>query len=220
MRFPHSREQPEEFGAKMINRFCKTALWECSKTLIAVAQGREPAETVIRNAKLVNVNTREIQEDADVAIACGRIAYVGDANHCIGASTRVIDASGMYLSPGFLDGHIHVESSMMGAAQYARAVVAHGTVGIYWDPHEVANVVGLQGVKKMVKDVRRTPLKAMVTTPSCVPAVPGFEDTGSRIDADDVAETMAWDCVVGLGEMMNFPGVLAGADHLRKLPPL
>ena len=134
MHFPHSRKQPEEFGAKMINRFCKTALWECSKTLIAVAQGREPAETVIRNAKLVNVNTREIQEDADVAIACGRIAYVGDANHCIGASTRVIDASGMYLSPGFLDGHIHVESSMMGAAQYARAVVAHGTVGIYWDP--------------------------------------------------------------------------------------
>ena len=102
---------------------------------------------------------------------------------------------------------------MMGAAQYARAVVAHGTVGIYWDPHEVANVVGLQGVKEMVKDVRRTPLKAMVTTPSCVPAVPGFEDTGSRIDADDVAETMAWDCVVGLGEMMNFPGVLAGADQ-------
>ncbi|MFR3273123.1 MAG: amidohydrolase family protein [Slackia sp.] len=167
------------------------------------------------------MNTREIQEDADVAIACGRIAYVGDANHCIGASTRVIDASGMYLSPGFLDGHIHVESSMMGAAQYARAVVAHGTVGIYWDPHEVANVVGLQGVKKMVKDVRRTPLKAMVTTPSCVPAVPGFEDTGSRIDADDVAETMAWDCVVGLGEMMNFPGVLAGADQpLEEIAPL
>ncbi|MFR4803998.1 MAG: hypothetical protein ACLT98_12200 [Eggerthellaceae bacterium] len=70
----------------MINRFCKTALWECSKTLIAVAQGHEPAETVIRNAKLVNVNTREIQEGTDVAIACGRIAYVGDADHCIGAS--------------------------------------------------------------------------------------------------------------------------------------
>ena len=76
----------------MINRFCKTALWECSKTLIAVAQGHEPAETVIRNAKLVNVNTREIQEGTDVAIACGRIAYVGDADHCIGASTKVIDA--------------------------------------------------------------------------------------------------------------------------------
>ena len=197
----------------MINQFCKTALWQCNKTLIAVAQGYEPAETVIRNAKLVNVNTREIQEGTDVAVACGRIAYVGNASHCIGSSTKIIDAAGAYLSPGFLDGHIHVESSMMGAAQYARAVIAHGTVGIYWDPHEVANVAGLQGVKEMVEDVRRTPLKAMVTTPSCVPAVPGFEDTGSSIDADDVAETMAWDCVVGLGEMMNFPGVLAGADQ-------
>ncbi len=141
----------------------------------------------------------------DVAVSCGRIAYVGDAEHCIGPDTKVIDAAGRYLAPGFLDGHIHVESSMMGAAQYARAVVPHGTVGIYWDPHEVANVVGLDGVKVMVEDARRTPLKAMVTTPSCVPAVPGFEDTGAAIGPDDVEETMSWDAVVGLGEMMNFP---------------
>ena len=158
----------------MINTFCKAPLWECSPTLIAVAQGTQPAETVIKGAKLVNVNTREVQEGVDVAIACGRVAYVGDASHCIGEGTRVIDADGRYLAPGFLDGHIHVESSMMGASQYARAVVPHGTVGIYWDPHEVANVVGLDGVKVMVEDARRTPLKAMVTTPSCVPAVPGL----------------------------------------------
>lgn len=197
----------------MINRFCKTPLWECSKTLADVALGRTPAETVIRNARLVNVNTREVIEGVDVAVSCGRVAYVGNAAHCIGDATRVIEADGRYLAPGFLDGHIHVESSMMGAAQYARAVVAHGTVGIYWDPHEVANVVGLAGVKAMVEDVRRTPLKAMVTTPSCVPAVPGFEDTGSAIGPDDIAESMTWDCVVGLGEMMNFPGVLAGDAH-------
>lgn len=198
----------------MINTFCKMPLWECNKTLIAVAQGTQPAETVVRNAKLVNVCTREVQEGIDVAVACGRIAYVGSsAEHCIGAATRVIDAGGAYLAPGFLDGHIHVESSMVGASQYARAVVPHGTVGIYWDPHEVANVVGLDGVKVMVEDSRRTPLKAMVTTPSCVPAVTGFEDTGSAIGPDDVAEAATWDCVVGLGEMMNFPGVLAGADH-------
>lgn len=194
----------------MINRFCKTPLWECSKTLADVALGRAPAETVVRNARLVNVNTREVIEGVDVAVSCGRIAYIGNAVHCIGDGTRVIEADGRYLAPGFLDGHIHVESSMMGAAQYARAVVAHGTVGIYWDPHEVANVVGLAGVKAMVEDVRRTPLKAMVTTPSCVPAVPGFEDTGSAIGPDDIAESMTWDCVVGLGEMMNFPGVLSG----------
>lgn len=193
----------------MINTFCTMPLWECSKTLIDTALGRTPAETVIEGARLVDVNTREILEDIDVAIACGRIAYVGDAAHCIGEDTQVIKANGRYLAPGFLDGHIHVESSMMGAAQYARAVVPHGTVGIYWDPHEVANVTGLEGVKAMVDDMRRTPLKAMVTTPSCVPAVPGFEDTGSALGPDDIAETMTWDCVVGLGEMMNFPGVLA-----------
>ena len=205
-------------GADMINTFCKSPLWECSKTLIKVAQGQMSADTVIKNAKLVNVNTREIQEGVDVAVSCGRIAYVGDAAHTVGPKTRVIDAAGQYLSPGFLDGHIHVESSMMGAAQYARAVVPHGTVGIYWDPHEVANVVGLEGVRVMVEDARRTPLKAMVTTPSCVPAVPGFEDTGAAIGPDDVRETMRWDSVVGLGEMMNFPGVLAADEHpLREI---
>ena len=146
-----------------------------------------------------------------MAVACGRIAYVGaDATHCIGEGTQTIDAAGRYLAPGFLDGHIHVESSMVGAAEYARAVVPHGIVGIYWDPHEIANVLGLRGVELMIEDSRRTPLKAMVTTPSCVPAVPGFEDTGSSIDPDDVARTMGWESVVGLGEMMNFPGVLAG----------
>lgn len=194
----------------MINTFCKTPLWECSKTLADVALGRTPAETVVKNARLVNVNTREVIEGADVAVACGRIAYIGDATHCIGENTLVIEADGRYLAPGFLDGHIHVESSMVGAAQYARAVVAHGTVGIYWDPHEVANVAGLDGVKAMMEDARRTPLKAMVTTPSCVPAVPGFEDTGSAIGPQDIAESMTWNEVVGLGEMMNFPGVLAG----------
>ena len=198
----------------MINKFCKMPLWECNDVLIRVAQGQQPADTVIEHARLVNVCTREVLDDTSVAVACGRIAYVGaDASHCVGENTRVIDAGGKYLAPGFLDGHIHVESSMMGAGQYARAVVPHGTVGIYWDPHEMANVCGLDGVKVMVDDSKRTPLKAMVTTPSCVPAVPGFEDTGSAIVADDIAESMTWDCVVGLGEMMNFPGVLAADPH-------
>lgn len=197
----------------MINKFCKKPLWECNAELIAVAQGQRAAETVIQNARLVNVCTHEIQEGVSVAIAAGRIAYVGaDAAHCIGPDTQVIDAAGAYLAPGFLDGHIHVESSMVGAAQYARAVVPHGTVGIYWDPHEIANVLGLEGVQVMVEDSRRTPLKAMVTTPSCVPAVTGFEDTGSAIGPKDIAESMTWESVVGLGEMMNFPGILAAAD--------
>ncbi len=197
----------------MINTFCKQPLWEVSRTLAAVAGGATPADTVITGARLVNVCTHEIQEDISVAISCGRIALVGDASHCIGPDTAVIDAKGQYLAPGFMDGHIHVESSMMSAGEYARAVIPHGTTGIYMDPHEICNVLGLPGVKCMLEDASRTPLKAMMTTPSCVPAVPGFEDTGSFIGPDEVAETMSWKECVGLGEMMNFPGILGSSDH-------
>lgn len=197
----------------MINTFCKKPLWEVSQTLAAVAGGQIPADFVITNARLVNVCTHEILEDISVAVSCGRIALVGDASHCIGADTKVIDAAGQYLAPGFLDGHIHVESSMMGVGEYARSVIPHGTVGIYMDPHEICNVLGLDGVKCMLQDASRTPLKAMLTTPSCVPAVPGFEDTGSFIGPKEVAETMEWDECIGLGEMMNFPGILSSSDH-------
>ncbi|MDR1014359.1 MAG: adenine deaminase [Coriobacteriales bacterium] len=195
----------------MLNIFCKMPLWEAAPSLAAVAQGRLPAKTVIRNATLVNVCTGELQEGTDVALWGGRIAYVGDAAHCIGEGTEVAEADGQFLSPGFLDGHIHVESSMLGVGEYARAVIPHGTVGIYMDPHEICNVLGLPGVKVMEADSRRTPLKTMITTPSCVPAVPGFEDTGASIGPEDVRKTMEWESVVGLGEMMNFPGILAGA---------
>ena len=143
----------------MLNHFCKKPFWECTQTLAAVAQGRQPADTVITGARLVNVCTAEVQDDIDVAIAEGRIAYVGQsAAHCIGEDTRVIDAAGQVIAPGFLDGHIHVESSMIGAGEYARAVIPHGTVGIYWDPHEVCNVLGLEGVQVMMEDAARTPL--------------------------------------------------------------
>ena len=196
----------------MINNFCKKPLWQCSKMLVAVAQGQKSADTVIKDAKLINVCTAEIQEHSDVAIVQGRIAYIGNANHCIGKNTKVIDAQGAYIAPGFMDGHIHVESSMLGAGEYARTVIAHGTTAILWDPHEICNVLGLEGVKIMEEDALRTPLKAMITTPSCVPAVPGFEDTGSSIDATDIADSMNWSSVVGLGEMMNFVGVVSGAD--------
>ena len=197
----------------MINTFCKKPLWEVSRTLSAVAGGAVPAELVITNARLVNVCTHEIQENISVAVAEGRIAMVGDCSHCIGPDTRVVDAEGQYLAPGFLDGHIHVESSMMGVGAYAKAVIPHGTVGIYMDPHEICNVLGLDGVKCMLEDAKRTPLKAMLTTPSCVPAVPGFEDTGSFIGPAEVAETMTWKECVGLGEMMNFPGILSSSEH-------
>ncbi|RRF88904.1 MAG: adenine deaminase [Coriobacteriaceae bacterium] len=201
----------------MINHFCKVPLWECNDRLVRVAQGQEPADTVIRHAKLVSVTTREILDDADIAIASGRVAYIGfdghTAEHCIGPDTKVIDAHGLYAAPGLVDTHIHIESSMVGPSEYARGVVPHGTTAIYADPHEVANVTGLEGVKAMWTDAARTPLKIMLTTPSCVPAVQGVEDTGASIDAAQVAETMTWPETCGLGEMMNFPGILSGEKN-------
>lgn len=192
----------------MINHFCKKPLWECSAALSAVAMGKLPAETVILNAKLINVCTHEIEENTGVAIHSGRIALVGDTSHCIGEGTRVIDAEGAYIAPGLLDGHMHIESSMLSAGEYARAVIPHGTTGVYYDPHEICNVLGLRGVDLMAADAARTPLKAMLTTPSCVPAVPGFEDSGAEVTSKDIALQMQRDDTVGLGEMMNFPGIL------------
>ncbi|MBE7004775.1 MAG: adenine deaminase [Ruminococcaceae bacterium] len=193
----------------MLNRFCKKPLYEVTRTLARVAMGEEKAELVIQNARLVNVCTAEIQEGVDVAITEGRIALVGDAAHCVGEHTVVIDAAGQYIAPGFMDAHIHVESSMITVGEYARAVVPRGTTGIFMDPHEICNVCGPDGVRAMIEDAKRSPLKAMSNVPSCVPAVAGFEDTGSRIGPEEVREMMAWDGVMGLGEMMNFPGVLA-----------
>ena len=196
----------------MIHHFCRVPLWEAGRKLTAVAAGREPAELVIRNARLVNVCTGEIQEGIGVAVALGRIALVGTLPEgCIGPDTQVIQADGSLIAPGFLDGHIHVESSMLSVGEYARAVIPHGTVGIYTDPHEICNVLGMDGVRLMIADSRRAPLKTMFTVPSCVPAVPGFEDTGAAIGPEDIREMMTWDEVVGLGEMMNYPGVVSGA---------
>ena len=200
----------------MQNAFCKRPLWEVSRALADVAMGRAPADMVIRDARLVNVCTREIMEHTDVAIAQGRIALVGDAAHCVGKHTAVIDAGGAYIAPGFLDGHMHIESSMMTPRAYARAVVPHGTTGVYADPHEICNVFGQKGVELIVEDARGAPLKTMITVPSCVPAVPGFEDAGAEINSADVGEMMAWDSVVGLGEMMNFPGIVFGDADVHK----
>ena len=141
----------------MVNKFCASPLWEVSQTLSSVAQGFKHADSVITGANLVNVCTGEILPDTDVAISCGRIALVGDAKHCIGEDTRVIDAEGQFIAPGFLDAHVHVESSMLSVGEYAKAVIPHGTVGIFMDPHEICNVLGLKAVACMAEDAKRTP---------------------------------------------------------------
>jgi adenine deaminase len=184
---------------------------EAAPRLVAVAAGREHADTVIRGGKLVNVQSREVLDGWEVAIADGRFAYVGpDAAHCIGPETEIIDASGRYLIPGLCDAHMHIESGMLTPAEFARAVIPHGTTSMFTDPHEIANVMGLEGVRLMHDEALMQPVNIFTQMPSCAPSAPGLETTGYAISAEDVAEAMTWPGIIGLGEMMNFPGVIAG----------
>ena len=201
----------------MLNEFCKKPLWQTSRTLADVAMGRKPADLVVKGATLVNVCTKELIDNVDVAVAEGRIAMVGDCAHCIGGGTKVVEAHGKYLAPAFMDGHIHIESSMLTASEYARAVLAHGTSAIFMDPHEICNVLGLDGVRYMLEDAARTPLKTILTSPSCVPAVPGFEDTGASVGPEETAEMTAWKECAGLGEMMNFPGIIYSDERTHAI---
>ncbi len=202
----------------MKNYFCKYQLHEVTMDLVKCAQGMVPAELLINNCKLINVCTKEIQEGINVAVIKGRIAYVGTSNQIkADENTVVIDANGKYLAPGFMDGHMHIESSMLTVNEYAKAVIPHGTSACMIDPHEICNVLGMDGVKYMIEESKGTPLKTMVTAPSCVPAVPGFEDTGSHIGPEEIKEMMTWNEIVGLGEMMNFPGILYSNEETHKI---
>lgn len=177
--------------------------------LVAVAAGRAAADLVIQNGQWVNVHTREVLPNHDIAIANGRIAFVGaDASHCIGEGTEIIDARGRFMIPGLCDGHMHVESGMLTPAEFARAVIPHGTTSMFTDPHEIANVLGLEGVRMMHDEAQMQPINMFTQMPSCAPSAPGLETTGFEISPEDVAEAMNWPGIIGLGEMMNFPGVI------------
>jgi len=176
--------------------------------LVDVAMGRTPADLVIRGGRWVNVQSGEIIPDADIAISGERVAYVGeDAGHTIGDDTQVIDADGHYLVPGLLDAHMHIESGMVTITEFVRAVAPRGTTGMFVDPHEIANVFGLDGVRLMAEEAAEQPIHVWVQVPSCVPSAPGLETPGSSIGPEEVQEAMTWDRIIGLGEMMNFPGV-------------
>jgi adenine deaminase len=191
----------------MENNSFKT--WPESATrLIDVAAGRSSADTVITGGSLINVHTREILEGWQIAIADGRFAYVGpDASHCIGETTTVVDADGDYLIPGLCDAHMHIESGMLTPAEFAAAVIPHGTTSMFTDPHEIANVFGLKGVKLMHDEALIQPNSIFTQMPSCAPSAPGLETTGVEISAEDVEEAMSWPGIIGLGEMMSFPAV-------------
>lgn len=181
--------------------------------LVATARGDLPATLVIRNARLVSVCTGEVLPGMSVAVQRSRIAYVGpDASHAIGERTRVIDADGAYLAPGLLDGHCHVESAQLTVTQFARAILPRGTTGIFFDAHEIANVLGLKGLRLMLDEARTTPLAAYLQVASCVPASSlELETPGAVLGPAEVAEAFTWGPdVIALGEVMNFPGVVFG----------
>lgn len=176
--------------------------------LVDVAMGRAHADLVIRGGKWVSVQSGEIIPETDIAMVQGHIAYVGrDASHTIGKKTKVIEAKGRYLVPGLLDAHMHVESGMVTVTEFVRAVAVRGTTGMFIDPHEIANIFGLKGVKLMVDEAQKQPIHVWVQMPSCVPSAPGLETPGSSIGPKEVTEAMKWKGIIGLGEMMNFPGV-------------
>jgi adenine deaminase len=167
-----------------------------------VARGELPADLILANARLVNVFTGEI-ESGNVAIWGGRIAGVGDYRE----ARQILDLGGRYLAPGFIDGHVHLESSMLDVAQYARAVVPRGTLAIVTDLHEMANVSGLAGMKYVLDCARRLPLQLFLMAPSCVPAT-HLETAGANLDAQALRQVLRWKGCIGLGEVMNFPAVL------------
>ena len=171
--------------------------------LIMVAKGEASADLILANARVVNTLSGEIEE-GNVAIYGERIAGIGD--YQLGG--EVIDLAGKYLSPGLIDGHIHPESSMLHIARYAEVVVPHGVSAIVTDLHEITNVKGLEGAKYMLDSAKHIPLDLYFMVPSCVPATP-LETSGARLTAEDIASALSWENTIGLGEVMNFPGVLA-----------
>ncbi len=172
--------------------------------LISVAKGETAADLVLANARVVNVFTGEV-EAGNIAICGDRIAGVGDYHQ----GKEVLDIGGRYLAPGLINGHTHVESSLLDIPQYARAVVGRGTLAVVTDLHELANVCGLEGIRYVLDCARHLPLDIFLLAPSCVPAT-GLETSGASLDATDIRHLLRWRGVIGLGEVMNFPGVLHG----------
>ncbi len=169
---------------------------------INVARGLEKADLVIKNANIVNVLSEEIHK-ADIAIADGTIAGISD-NY---SGEKEIDVNGAYVTPSFIDGHVHLESSMMLPSEFAKAVLPAGTTTVIIDPHEISNVFGLHGISFMHEAVKNLPMDVYTMLPSCVPATP-FETSGFDLNSYDLSLVIDKPWVLGIAEMMNFPGVL------------
>ena len=179
--------------------------------IIKLARGQEAVDLLLKNVKLVNVFSGDIHE-TNIAIAGSKIVGFGEHD-----AKKVIDLDGHYVAPGFIDGHIHIESTMVTVPQFARAVVPQGTTSVVIDPHEIANVLGLDGIRYMLESSKYNPLNVYVMLPSCVPST-HMETAGSELLWYDLTVLVNNPWVLGLGEMMNYPGVLSlESDVLDKL---
>jgi adenine deaminase len=175
---------------------------------LAAARGDEPADLLLRNARLVNVLSGEIHP-ASIAVAEGIVIGWDDDPLSGRAAHRTLDLAGRFVAPGFIDAHVHIESSMVPPAEFARAVVPRGVTTVVTDPHEIGNVLGLEGILFMLRESDDAPLDVWINAPSCVPAT-HLETSGARLEADDLVALFAEPRVLGLAEVMNFPGVIGG----------
>jgi adenine deaminase len=180
---------------------------ETRARLIEVARGDAPADTLIKNARLVNVRSGEIHE-ADIAIFAGRVAGFGNYE-----AHETIDVEGQHVCPGLIDAHVHIESSMVTVPEFARAVVPRGTTAVVTDPHEIANVLGVPGIRYMLESSEGLPLRVFAMASSCVPAT-HMETAGAALEAADIARLFEHPRVIGLAEVMNYPGVFLGVPEV------
>ena len=177
------------------------------KHILAVARGESPADLVLTGGRVANVFTGEL-ETASVALAGGRVAGLGDYR-----GREEMDISGLLVCPGFIDGHLHVESTLLAPAELARVVSPRGTTALVCDPHEIANVMGAPGVEAMLRASEGLWVDFFFNAPSCVPAT-HLETSGAVLGAHDLARLAKHPRVPGLAEMMNFPGTVAGQDDV------
>lgn len=186
----------------------KSILKKNRSLLTAAAAGRLPCTLSVENAQLVNVFTGEIYP-ASVDIYKDVIVRVREAGSSApAASERVLDARGLYLLPGFIDTHMHVESSLLVPENFGKAAVVWGTTSVFTDPHEIANVLGAEGVRYMLESAKRSPVRQFTLIPSCVPSLPGLETAGAVLDAEDVDMLLREENVCGVAELMDYLGVI------------
>ena len=181
-----------------------------SISLAKVARGEEAADLLLKNARIIDCFRSTIIE-ADVAIKGERIAGIGKGFR----AKKEVDLKGLYLSPSFIDAHIHIESTMLTPLQFAMATVPHGTGAVVSDPHEIANCVGIDGIRYMLSESKDLPLSFFFTAPSCVPAT-HLETSGATLGPKEIEEVLEMERIVALGEMMNFPGVIYGDPNVHE----